>query len=312
MQNYDLLIDRISKASNIEKDEIERRVEAKKAKLSGLISKEGAAQIIAAELGISFENQDLKISEIMPGMRKVNVIGKIINLFPVREYEKNGKSGKVSNFILADETGNCRVVLWDMNHISLIENSEIKEEDSVEIKNASIRNNEIHLSGFSEFKKSNKTFDNVLTKKVTKEETIDEIQNGQSVKLRGLVVQVFPVRYYNICPDCGKKVVDENGFYNCNEHGKVEPKKRGILNLVLDDGNESIRVVIFGENINSLGNEQELEDPEKFNTFKDDLLGTEIYIEGNVRRNSLFNNLELIATNVSRVDVEELIQKLES
>lgn len=312
MQNYDLLIDRISKASNIEKDEIERRVEAKKAKLSGLISKEGAAQIIAAELGISFENQDLKISEIMPGMRKVNVIGKIINLFPVREYEKNGKSGKVSNFILADETGNCRVVLWDMNHISLIENSEIKEGDSVEIKNASIRNNEIHLSGFSEFKKSNKAFDNVLTKKVTKEETIDEIQNGQSVKLRGLVVQVFPVRYYNICPDCGKKVVDENGFYNCNEHGKVEPKKRGILNLVLDDGNESIRVVIFGENINSLGNEQELEDPEKFNTFKDDLLGTEIYIEGNVRRNSLFNNLELIATNVSRVDVEELIQKLES
>jgi len=312
MQNYDLLIDRISKASNIEKDEIERRIEAKKAKLSGLISKEGAAQIIAAELGISFENQDLKISEIMPGMRKVNVIGKIINLFPVREYEKNGKSGKVSNFILADETGNCRVVLWDMNHISLIENSEIKEGDSVEIKNASIRNNEIHLSGFSEFKKSNKTFDNVLTKKVTKEETIDEIQNGQSVKLRGLVVQVFSVRYYNICPDCGKKVVDENGFYNCNEHGKVEPKKRGILNLVLDDGNESIRVVIFGENINSLGNEQELEDPEKFNTFKDDLLGTEIYIEGNVRRNSLFNNLELIATNVSRVDVEELIQKLES
>ena len=312
MQNYDLLIDRISKASNIEKDEIERRVEAKKAKLSGLISKEGAAQIIAAELGISFENQDLKISEIMPGMRKVNVIGKIINLFPVREYEKNGKSGKVSNFILADETGNCRVVLWDMNHISLIENSEIKEGDSVEIKNASIRNNEIHLSGFSEFKKSNKAFDNVLTKKVTKEETIDEIQNGQSVKLRGLVVQVFPVRYYNICPDCGKKVVDENGFYNCNEHGKVEPKKRGILNLVLDDGNESIRVVIFGENINSLGNEQELEDSEKFNTFKDDLLGTEIYIEGNVRRNSLFNNLELIAINVSRVDVEELIQKLES
>lgn len=312
MQNYDLLIDRISKASNIEKDEIERRVEAKKAKLSGLISKEGAAQIIAAELGISFENQDLKISEIMPGMRKVNVIGKIINLFPVREYEKNGKSGKVSNFILADETGNCRVVLWDMNHISLIENSEIKEGDSVEIKNASIRNNEIHLSGFSEFKKSNKTFDNVLTKKVTKEETIDEIQNGQSVKLRGLVVQVFPVRYYNICPECGKKVVDENGFSNCNEHGKVEPKKRGILNLVLDDGNESIRVVIFGENINSLGNEQELEDSEKFNTFKDDLLGTEIYIEGNVRRNSLFNNLELIATNVSKVDVEELIQKLES
>ena len=87
MQNYDLLIERIAKAANLEKSEIEERVEAKKAKLSGLISREGAAQIIAAELGINFENQDLKISEMMPGMRRVNVIGKIINLFPVREFE---------------------------------------------------------------------------------------------------------------------------------------------------------------------------------------------------------------------------------
>ena len=110
MQNYDLLIERIAKSAKLEKEEIERRVEAKKAKLSGLISKEGAAQIIAAELGISFEDQDLKISELMPGMKRVNVIGKIITLFPVREYSKNGREGKVANFVIADETGNTRVV----------------------------------------------------------------------------------------------------------------------------------------------------------------------------------------------------------
>ena len=91
MQNYDLLVERIAKAAGLEKDDVERRVEAKKAKLSGLISKEGAAQIIAAELGINFEDQDLKISELMAGMRKVNVVGKVINLFPVREFEKNGR-----------------------------------------------------------------------------------------------------------------------------------------------------------------------------------------------------------------------------
>ena len=78
MQNYDLLIDRIVRSSELEKEEIERRIEAKKAKLSGLISKEGAAQIIAAELGINFEDQEVKINELMPGMRKVNLIGKII------------------------------------------------------------------------------------------------------------------------------------------------------------------------------------------------------------------------------------------
>ena len=78
MQNYELLIERIAKSSGLEKDEVERKVEAKKAKLSGLISKEGAAQIIAAELGINFEDQELKVSELTAGMRKVNIVGKSI------------------------------------------------------------------------------------------------------------------------------------------------------------------------------------------------------------------------------------------
>ena len=50
MDNYEKLLDRISRSSGLAKEEIEKKVEAKKAKLSGLISKEGAAQIVAAEL----------------------------------------------------------------------------------------------------------------------------------------------------------------------------------------------------------------------------------------------------------------------
>jgi len=71
-ENYDKILDRIAKSSGVEKEELERRVEAKRAKLAGLISKEGAAQVIAAELGISFDNEKLKINELLPGMRKVN------------------------------------------------------------------------------------------------------------------------------------------------------------------------------------------------------------------------------------------------
>src|SRR3989344_6623595 len=122
--NYENILERISKSSGLEKDEIERRVEAKRAKLSGLISKEGAAQVIAAELGISFDNEKLKIGELLPTMRKVNVIGKVINLFPVRTFTKNDKQGKVANMVIADETSNIKVVLWDVNHIGLIEKEE--------------------------------------------------------------------------------------------------------------------------------------------------------------------------------------------
>jgi len=40
--NYEKMVERIAKSSNLEKEEVQRKVEAKCAKLSGLISKEGA------------------------------------------------------------------------------------------------------------------------------------------------------------------------------------------------------------------------------------------------------------------------------
>jgi ssDNA-binding replication factor A large subunit len=312
MNNYELLIERIAKTAKLGKDEVEQKIEAKKAKLSGLISKEGAAQIIAAELGISFEDQDLKVSELMVGMRKVNIIGKVVNIFPVREFEKNDRKGKVANFILADETGSTRVVLWDINHIALIEDESIKVGDTVEIKNGSTRDSEIHLSGFSEIKKSSTKMKDVKEAPVTTEVNLDEIKQGQNVKTRGIVVQVFQPRFYHICPTCNKKVVaGEDEKYKCPEHGVVEKKDRAILNFVLDDGKESMRVVMFSDQIGQVVPEEDLKDEAKAAAFRDDFLGTEIYLEGRVNRNQLFNNLEIIASGIKRVDVEKLIEKLD-
>ncbi|MEM4271924.1 MAG: replication factor A, partial [Candidatus Pacearchaeota archaeon] len=90
MDNYEKLVEKICKLSNLSKEEIERKVEAKKAKLSGLISKEGAAQIVAAELGLNLDKERLKISELAHGMRKANILGKIIDISPVRQFSKNG------------------------------------------------------------------------------------------------------------------------------------------------------------------------------------------------------------------------------
>jgi len=312
MQNYDLLIDRIAKSADLDKEEVERRVEAKKAKLSGLISKEGAAQIIAAELGISFEDADLKVSELMPGMKKVNVVGKIIQLFPVRSFEKNGRSGKVANFVIADDTGSVRVVLWDTNHISLIEKGEVKEGDTVEVKNGSMRESEVHLSGFSDIKKSSSEIKEVKAEANVSEASLDEVHQGQKIKIRATVVQLFPPRFYPVCPECNKKAVTEGEGYRCLEHGKIIPKDRAILNFVVDDGAENIRVVMFSDAISLLIPEEDLKNEEKMKAFRDDFLGSEVYVTGDVRRNQLFNNLEIITTNVERVEVEKLVSELEA
>ena len=60
MDNYLELLEKISNVSGVAKEEIERKIEAKRAKLSGLVSKEGAAQIVAAELGVNFEKEKIK------------------------------------------------------------------------------------------------------------------------------------------------------------------------------------------------------------------------------------------------------------
>jgi len=311
MNNYELLIDRIAKSANLEKSEVERKVEAKKAKLSGLISKEGAAQIIAAELGISFENEDLKIAELIGGLRKVNVVGKIMNIFPVREFEKNDRKGKVANFIIADDSGSTRVVLWDINHIAMIEDESIKVGDVVEIRNGSTRELEIHLSSFGELKKSDVVMDEVRNAPAVSEVGLDEVRQGMSVRARGVVVQVFQPRFYSTCPTCKKKVLKQDDeSFKCAEHGIVEKIDKAILNFVLDDGVESMRVVMFSDQIKLLIPEEDLSDEVKATAFRDDFLGTEVYLSGRVNRNQLFNNLEIVASDIERADVEKLILEL--
>lgn len=307
MDNYQKLVERISKSSNISIDEIERRVEAKKAKLSGLISKEGAAQIVAAELGINFDHEKLKISEILNGMKRANVTGKVIRLFPVRDFNKNGREGKVASFVLADETANIRVALWDTNHISLIENGKIGINSVIEICGGNVRNNELHLSSFAEIKLSNEKIENVIEQQVTNEKNLKDAQAGQNIRTRAVIVHAFEPRYFEVNPETGKK------FTEADKNNGLKPKKRALLNITLDDGTESIRSVLFGDTINKLGlTEDEIFSLEEYQKAKDKILGEEKYFSGQIRINSFSNSPELTINSIEDINPQELIKELEA
>ncbi len=306
--NYQQLIEFISENSEVSVSEIERKVEAKRAKLAGLISKEGAAQVIAAELNINFDKQIIKLSQIVPGMRKINLIGKIINLFPVREYTKNGRKGRVASFVLADDTSNIRVVLWDENHIDLIAKGQITNESVVEIVNSSVRNGEIHLSSFSEIKLSNKRMENVIIEKPVFEKTIVSFNANDRVSTRAFVVQMFEPRFFEVCPECRRKI---NELGECQEHGKIAPEKRALLNFIMDDGTDSIRSVIFSDVLEKIMSKEELENQELFAVKKKDFLGKEMMITGQVRKNSMFDSNEFVVEDIDEVDVDKLIEELE-
>jgi ssDNA-binding replication factor A large subunit len=309
MDNYLSLIERIAYQSKLSKEEIERKVEAKRAKLSGLVSKEGAAQIVAAELGINFEKEKMKISELVQGMKKANIVGKIINVSPVREYNKNGKSGKVANLVVADESSNVKVVLWDTNHIGLIEQKKLNLGDVVEISNGNMRNGEVHLSSFGDIKLSESKMDNVVTEKIVSFKKLSDAKSGEHIKTRAFVVQSFDPRYFEVCPEC-KKGVHEG---ECKLHGKVQGIKRALINVVIDDGHGSIRSVIFGDTIKKLGlEEEEIFDIEKFHAAKHKILGEEKVFSGNVRSNQLYNTIEFNIEGMENVNAGELIKELEA
>jgi replication factor A1 len=312
MENYERIIEKISKISNLEKEEIERRIEAKRAKLSGLISKEGAAQVIAAELGISFDNEKLKIEELLPSMRKVNVFGKIMSVSPVRTFKtKKGDEGKVVNLFIADETSNIKVVLWDTNHIGLVEKGQIGEGVVVEIANGSMRDNELHLGSFSELKISSQQIDSVKTDRAFRQKNISDLKNADTVKIRAFIVQSFEPKFFYVCPQCKKKATPEGSFFTCAEHGKVAAEKRALLNVVIDDGTETIRTVAFQDNLAGLGL-TELENPSELIMQRERLLGKEMMFYGNVRNNKVFNTPEFIIERVEDVNPDLLIKELEN
>jgi len=304
--SYEKVLARLSKVAGVEEAEIDRRVEAKRSKLSGLISREGALQVIAAELGISFDNEKLKIEELLPGMRKVRFTGKVLTLYPIRTFKtKSGEEGKVANMILADETSNVKVVLWDTNHIELIETEKIKEGSVVEIVSGSMRQGEVHMGSFSEFKISDEKLPEVKTTKPLKEKNINEFNVGDRVRTRAFVVQAFDLKFFNANVETGRKATEEEIASG------VPTEKRAILNVVIDDGTENMRAVLFHENVQKMGM-TEFDDAEKMAEQKAVLLGKEKFFSGNVRMNSYFNTPEIIVDSVEEINLPYLIEELEN
>ena len=220
-------------------------------------------------------------------------MGKITRIFPIREYKKNDREGKIGSFLLGDDSSNIRVVLWDVNHIALLENEEIKEGDVIQIMNGNVRNGEMHLSGFSDLKKSNEKIESVVETRQVEEGKLVNAQPGGNVRLRAIIVQSFEPRHFD---------------------SKKNPGEKGVLlNIVLDDGTETIRAVIFNEVIKKLGFEDdELNDMEKFNKKKDEILGEEKFFVGNYRTNTYFNNLEMTINGIEEIKADELVKELEA
>ena len=160
------------------------------------------------------------------------------------------------------------------------------------------------MGSFAELKVSSEEFPEVMTEKPVTKKNIMGFNVGDSVNTRAFIVQSFDPRFYDAHPETGKKITEEDIA------GGISGEKRAILNVVIDDGTENIRAVLFHDMVQKLGL-TEYENAELMTQQKENLMGKEVIIGGNVRMNSYFNNPELIVNSVEDIDVEKLIMELE-
>ena len=305
---YNDILEKIQEKSGLSEQEIKEKIDGKLKQLSGLISKEGAAHIVANELGVKLFSAlggKLQIKNILSGMRSVEVVGKITRVFELREFNSKGRSGKVASFIIGDETGTIRVVMWGDQADNI---AKLKENMIIRIANGYVRENqngkEIHLNNMGKLiiNPEGETIGEVKETSSGKRKKINELnENDSNVEILGTIVQVFDPRFFEICPECGKRAKLKEDAFFCDAHGKVQQNYSFVLNVFLDDGTDNIRVVCFRNQALKLLNktqEQMIEykdNPEKFEEMKTELLGNIVKFVGKTTKNDMFDRLEFIS-----------------
>lgn len=236
----DEMVKKISGETGIKEEEILDRIEQKRKELGGLITLEGAAHIVANELGINlFEKLsnviELKIENIIPGMKNVDVIGRVLRIFPSKSFKRtDGKEDKMCSMIIGDETGNIRVVVWGRN-VNLIESGEIVEGDILKIRGGYTKEN---INGEPEIHINNRTRIIVNPADIDKEKFPTPLENKKKIEeLEDGMVNV----------DVVCRVVR---IYELREFEREDGSKGKVLNLLVADETGKARVVLWDEDVN--------------------------------------------------------------
>jgi replication factor A1 len=94
----------------LSKEEFDRRVEEVMKGSGDLLDEPTAAMIVVRDLG----RAHVKIHDLGSGSSLSCFFGKVISTTSPREFQRaDGTTGRVSDLLLGDETGQVRVVLWD-------------------------------------------------------------------------------------------------------------------------------------------------------------------------------------------------------
>ncbi|MEM3041341.1 MAG: OB-fold nucleic acid binding domain-containing protein [Nitrososphaerota archaeon] len=114
----DLVQQILSIRPDLRREEVLKMIEAKEKEAKGFLTRESAARALAIELGIktskaSFK-QEILIADLVSGLGDITVSGRVLHVCPAQKFARSdGTEGKVRHLLIADKSGEIKVVLWD-------------------------------------------------------------------------------------------------------------------------------------------------------------------------------------------------------
>lgn len=312
--NLEEIIEKIVSITNQGKEDVNKKILEKQRELSMLVSIEGAAYIVAKELGLDLiekTHHKLQVKNMIAGMRNLNLTATIAKIMPLREFERNGKKSRVANIIVGDETGTARLSLWD-EQTDLLQ--QLKESTVIEVKGGYTREDsfggiEIRLGRQSSIKQIEQAPAKVEMKKP--HVTISDLKEGGTYELRAALLHIFDSSpFYEVCPQCGARIKMPD--FKCATHGEVRPAYAMVVSGVIDDGTGNMRIVFFRESAEKLFG---MKTPDAL-ANKDKLfenlenLGREFIFSGRVRKNQLFERLEFITSDFNQINPKQEAEKI--
>jgi len=123
---------------DLQENQLREMIEKRKEEAGGLLTDEGAAHIVAYELGVVLKREEefdteIHIKDLTLGMNDVSISGRVLLLGSTRSFTReDGSEGKVTKLLLGDSTGVVDIVIWDEKADTLRE-EEIEPNEMIRI-----------------------------------------------------------------------------------------------------------------------------------------------------------------------------------
>ena len=258
MQEIESILTQLCEKTKKDRYEIKKLIEDKQVKFKHQISEIAAAKILAKELNIDLVQKIIKtanIDEVLhfpPGTPDISIIGIIIRMYSPLNFNRTQGTGKVQHFILADNSGEIRIILWD-GMVDLVNKLKLEIGSIVQIYKGIVRmgksgEREIHLNELSSIQSSPKESDIEklpdVMERIKTPDKIDIEDKNKEIDIKGLISSIGEMKT----------------FQKDNREGKLLP-------LTLFGNNKTIKIIAWGEKV------------DEFTNYK---IGDELLIQGSV------------------------------